>query len=131
MHGLDDNGALVFAASSASRDLADKLEGAFGGAEIGLGEGGVGVDDADQSHVREIETLGDHLRAQEELEVAFGEAVEDGEVVGGFADGIGIEAGEVVVFFEVEEVGEFVLDALDAEAEQDDFAFAGGALLGD
>jgi hypothetical protein len=75
--------ARVLAPPGAPGDLADELEGALGGAEVGLGERGVGVDDADEADIGEVEALGDHLRAEQELEFALGEPVEDGEVVGG------------------------------------------------
>ena len=37
----------------------------------------VGVDDADERHAREVESLGDHLRAEQHVDVAPAHAVQD------------------------------------------------------
>src|SRR5204862_1551050 len=59
-----------FAAASASGDLREKLEGAFACSEIGQMQGEIGVDDSDECHVRKMQTLGDHLRADEDVDLA-------------------------------------------------------------
>ena len=69
--GLQDDFAGGLAASGASGDLGEELESALGGAEVRKAEGNVGSDDADQRHAMNVVTLGDHLRADKEIEFAF------------------------------------------------------------
>ena len=59
------------AASGASGNLGEELEGALGGAEVGEAESDVGTDDADQRDAVNVVALGDHLRADEQIEFAF------------------------------------------------------------
>ena len=53
---------------------------------------GVGVDDADQRHVREVEPLGDHLRAEQDVDLAGRNAREHALVAAGRAHGVGVHA---------------------------------------
>ena len=68
--GLHENFAGCFAASGASRDLGEKLERAFAGAEIGQMQSKIGVDDADQRDVRKMQTFRDHLCADQNIDLA-------------------------------------------------------------
>ena len=58
------------AAAGASGDLREKLERAFAGAEIGQMQREIGVDDADERDVRKMQTFRDHLRADENIDLA-------------------------------------------------------------
>src|SRR5262249_46559341 len=58
-------------ASGAARDLMQELERALGRARIAVGETEIGVDDADQVELGEMVTLGDKLRADDEVDAAF------------------------------------------------------------
>ena len=65
--GLQKRVARLVAASRASGRLTKKLERALGRARIGVGETDVGVDDADKSQKRKVMSLGDELRADDEV----------------------------------------------------------------
>ena len=67
---LHENFAVCLAAAGASGHLCEKLESAFAGAEIGEMQGEIGVDDSDKRHVREMQTFRDHLRADENVDLA-------------------------------------------------------------
>ena len=64
--GLDHHRPAVHRAVRAAGDLHHQLESPFGGPEIGVVQQIVGIEDADERHPPEIETLGDHLRADQE-----------------------------------------------------------------
>ena len=74
--GLQQGVALAFGPSGPPGRLAQELEGALGGARIGVGEADVGVDDADEGQKREVVALGDQLRADDEVELAARRGVE-------------------------------------------------------
>ena len=69
--GLQQCAAGAAGASGAAGHLAEELEGAFSGAEIAVGEAEVGIDHADQLEQREIVALGDELRADDDVDLAF------------------------------------------------------------
>ena len=68
--GLHENFAGCLAASGASCDLCEKLESAFACAEIGKMQGEISVDDTDKRYVRKMQTFRDHLRADENIDLA-------------------------------------------------------------
>ena len=68
--GLQQRMALALAAPRPPRRLAQELEGALGGARIGVGEADIGVDHADEGQKRKIVALGDELGADDEVEFA-------------------------------------------------------------
>ena len=57
------------AASGAAGDLRQQLERALGGAEVGEAEPDVGGDHADERDARKVVPLGDHLRADEDVDL--------------------------------------------------------------
>ena len=61
--GLDEDFAFHFAAARASGDLGEEGEGALASAEVGGVEGEVGIEDADEGDVGEVEAFGNHLGA--------------------------------------------------------------------
>ena len=75
--GLDDDLALPSASSGATADLCHLLEAALVGAEIGIGNEVVGGEDSDDADVVEVESLGDHLCADKDVDAVFVEIVED------------------------------------------------------
>ena len=68
--------ALPGLAPGAARHLMQKLEGALGRARIAVRKAEIGIDDADQIELREMMALGDELGADDDVELAFGDAVE-------------------------------------------------------
>ena len=70
---LDDRYAPPLAAPRAASDLGQQLERPLGRAEVGQAEPHVRRDDADECHAREVVALGDHLRADEHVELVRAE----------------------------------------------------------
>src|SRR5205814_975244 len=64
-------------ASSATSDLAHELERALGGAEVGKIDADIRIDDANQRDIREIESFRDHLRAEQDVDLAPADTIED------------------------------------------------------
>jgi hypothetical protein len=73
---LNEHGAGPIASTRAPGDLHQDLEGSLRRTVIGHRERGVGVDDADERHARQIVALGDHLRADEDVHFARAHALE-------------------------------------------------------
>lgn len=95
LEGLDENGGLVeMTAADATDDLGEEVEGALFGGEVGEGEAGVGLDDADSGEFGEVETFGDGLGADENVDFAEFEGVKAGGDGFGFFV-VGVEAGDV------------------------------------
>jgi hypothetical protein len=67
---LDEHGAAARAATCAAGHLREQLERALAGAEVGQVHRDVGIDHADERDVREVEALRDHLRAEQDVDVA-------------------------------------------------------------
>ena len=78
---LHEHLALDIAAAGATGDLREQLEGALARAEIRLMQREVGVNDADERHVREMQALGNHLRADENVGLARAKIAEDFPVI--------------------------------------------------
>ena len=70
---LHKNFAGCFSASCASGDLCEKLKRSFAGAKIGHMQREIGVDDSDQRHIWKMQTLRDHLCANEYVNFASAE----------------------------------------------------------
>src|SRR5215472_2689200 len=68
--GLNQHAAGEIAAAGAAGDLREELEGALGGTKVGHGERRVCTDDTDECDAMEVVALGEHLRADEEVECA-------------------------------------------------------------
>ena len=54
-------------------DLRQQLEGSLTGAEVGSVQADVRIDDANKSHIGKIEPLGNHLGADENIDLAGAE----------------------------------------------------------
>ena len=74
--GLHENFAGGFAAARAARHLREQLKRPFARAEIGKVQREIGVDDSDERDVREMQTLRDHLRADENVDLAGAEGAQ-------------------------------------------------------
>jgi len=75
--GLDVDFTGAVAASGASGDLGEELEGLFGGTEVGHVEAGVGIDDADEGHAGVVMAFGEHLGADEYVNFPAGKTLQD------------------------------------------------------
>ncbi len=129
LESLDDDASDVeMSAPDAADDLSEEFEGAFFGGEIGEGEAGIGLDNADGSEVGEVEAASESLGADEDLDFAgFDVVIEVGEVGAFFV--VAVEAGD---FGFGEDAGEFGLEKFSAEAFVDNAGFmAVGAAGGD
>ena len=67
---MHENFARRFAAAGAAGDLGEQLKGPFARAEIRHVQREIGVDDSDQRHVRKMQTFRDHLRADQDVDLA-------------------------------------------------------------
>ena len=65
--GLQDDFAAQHTAASAPGDLGQELEDPFTSAIIGQRQANIGADDADQRDQRQVQALGDHLSADEDI----------------------------------------------------------------
>ena len=74
--GLHENFARRFAPAGAARNLGQQLERSFASAEIRHMQREIGVDDSNESDVRKMETLRDHLRADENVDLTDTESME-------------------------------------------------------
>ena len=71
-----------------------KLKCPFGGTEIGEAQRHVSADHADQRDPVNVVTLGDHLRADEQIEFAIIERAQSAFEIIVTADSVAIEAGD-------------------------------------
>ena len=76
--GLNHHLAPFGAASGASGHLHHQLKGPFGGPEIGVVHQVVGIEDAHQRDAPEIESLGNHLRTDQNVGLSGFEVGDDG-----------------------------------------------------
>ena len=68
--GLHENFPLDFSASGAPGNLREELERTFRRAEIRHEQPHVRIYDPDQRHIREMQPLGDHLGADQDVQFA-------------------------------------------------------------
>ena len=99
------------------------MEGAFAGAEIRQVQGQVGVDDADQRDVGEMQSLGDHLRAEQDIDLAGAKIAQDAAVIFLALQRVGIHAHDAGVG---KELVQGVFDFLRAQAGVADGRVAAG-----
>ena len=83
---LHEHAAAAGSPPRPSRHLRHKLERPLAGAEIGEMQAGIGVHHADDGDVRKVEPFGDHLRAQEDIDLARGDTLQN-VMMGPFARG--------------------------------------------
>lgn len=112
----DDAGGGEVAAPDAADDLGEEFEGAFFGREVGQGQPGVGLDDANGGEVREVKAARQGLSADEQINFAgFDRSIEVREAFG--TPIVSIETGE---FSLREQTAEFGGEELGADAFVDD-----------
>ena len=70
------------------------MKGAFARTEIWHVQGEVSVDDSNERDIREMETLGDHLSAEENIDLAGAEIAEDAAKIILTFQGVRIHAGD-------------------------------------
>jgi len=69
---LDKHLSLGLSASGTASHLRQKVKGAFGGAKIRQMKGDIGVHHTHKRHLREIKPLGDHLSANQDIQLTTG-----------------------------------------------------------
>ena len=74
---LDDRAAGPIAATGPTDGLGEELVRPLRGPLVGQVEGDVGADDADEGHLRDVEALGHQARADEDVEPAVAERIDD------------------------------------------------------
>lgn len=74
--GLDKYPAALHAAPRATGHLTQQLEASLGSPKVGKVYSDIGVDHANQRHVGEVEAFGDHLRAQQNVDITAANSVE-------------------------------------------------------
>lgn len=114
--GLDDDFSGQVAATGATGDLSEQLKDAFAGPEVGHMESDVGIEDAHQGDVGKMQAFGNHLSADEEVDLLRLKGVK--QITQGifFAHGVGIDAGDAG---SGKHFAEDVFDFLRAESLQD------------
>ena len=70
---LHENFSLGFAATGPTRHLSKQLESPFARAEIGKMQRQIRVNDSDQRHVRKMQTFGNHLRPNQDVDLSGAE----------------------------------------------------------
>jgi len=91
------------------------------GAEIGEVEGRVRVDDADHGHVRHVEALRDHLRADDDVRLSAPQPAERLAVVLARPHAVAVHAGDGELR---QALPDFLLDLFGADAEVPELAYA-------
>ena len=124
--GLDDNLALVAMSAGTAADLGHLLKRPLESPEVGEVDEVVGAHDAHHADVVEVQPLGNHLCAHEDVDAAVLEIVDNLDIAVLLRGAVQIHAGHLGVG---EKDGEVVLDALGAEAfHREVVAMACGAL---
>ena len=75
--GLQEHQPLATFAACPAADLCHHHEGMLVGAEVGIVEHGVGIEDAHHGDFVEIQSLGDHLCADEQVGTSGGEVADE------------------------------------------------------
>ena len=114
---LNEHLALDIASPGPATDLGEQLEGALTRAEIRLMETQVGMNDAHQSDIREMQSLSDHLGAHQNINFANPEIGEDAPIILLPLQGIRIHAFDPSVR---EPLTQRILNALGADARKPD-----------
>src|SRR5271170_3918585 len=114
---LHKNFALDIAATGATGDLREQLEGAFTRAKIRLMQREVGVNDADERDVPKMQSLRDHLRADKNVGLARAKIAEHFAVIILALHRVGVHALDARLR---KKFGERLLDFLCARAGKPD-----------
>src|SRR6185437_6921812 len=90
--GLQNYFSRDLATPCATRNLRQQLEGAFRGAKVGKAERHIRANNSNQRDAVDVVALGDHLRADQEIEFAVAERMQGALEVRMAVDSIAIEA---------------------------------------
>ena len=90
--GLDHDSPGARRPPRATGNLSEQLEGAFGGPKVGHVEAKIRSDHADQLNAREIMALGDHLRADHDVDRFVPESQQDRLRLAALASDVAIES---------------------------------------
>ena len=91
---LDEDPPALCTPPCSSRHLRDKLKRPLARAKIREMQAGVGVHDTDDRDIGEVESFGDHLRAEQDVHVSAGETLEDVMVRPLARGGVEVHAGD-------------------------------------
>lgn len=127
--GLNQHPPRQITAAGPSRHLGEEGEGPFGGTEVGKIESEIGIDDADEGDAGEIVSFGNHLRADEDVDLSRQHRFDNLAMCALVAGGVAIHAadtrlgkGRPQLFFEAFCPGadRFQIDAVAGRAERRD-----------
>ena len=113
-HGLDDHPARFLAPAGPAGDLGDQLEGLLRRPEIRHIESAVGPHHPDQGDMGEMVALGDHLGADQDIDLPRPHRLEDLQKVPAVGGGIGIKTGDAGLG---QEQPRLLFDPLGAESD--------------
>lgn len=119
--GLDEDSPGDLPPSGASGDLREERKGPLGGAEVRLMQGDVRQRHAHHRDALQMQALGDHLRAQNDVDVAGFHGLPFALEVMASAGGVLVQADELPVG---EKLPEGVFEALRAQADLNGLALA-------
>ncbi len=114
---LDKHLSGSVATSGTTRNLADELECPLGAAEIGQVERGVGRGHAHQRHAGIIVSLGDHLGADQDVDLSVFQPFQNAGMASFPGSGVAVHPGYAGVW---EKLFDFFFDTLGAAAEKGD-----------
>ena len=123
---LEDNQSATVLTTCSATDLRHHHEGMFVGAEIGVVEHRIGIEDTHDGDAIEVEALGNHLRADKDIGTTCGEVIDDTFVGLTGAGGVEVHAGDAGLG---EEGAHLVLDLLRAVAPRLEFMATTGRTL--
>jgi hypothetical protein len=111
--GLDDHLPLGLAATSTTRNLSQELKSPFPSTEIGRVKAYIGIDNANKGDVREIESLGDHLCTQQDIDLTGSEFSQYFDIRTSTGHGVGIHPRKTCLW---KKSPDCLLDPLGADA---------------
>ena len=114
---LQNDQTALAATSGSSADLRHHHEGMLIGPEIGLVEHGVGIEDAHDGHLVEVEALGDHLGANEQVGTSGTEVADDALVGLARTGGVEVHTADAGLREDVAHGGLYLLGAVAARTQ--------------
>src|SRR6516162_9391168 len=117
IEGLHEHMSAARSPPRAAGNLRQKLKGALGRPEIGDVQADVSIDDAHQSDVGKVKSLGDHLCAEKDVDQSLAEGGEHPAVAAGLAHRVAVhpanhEVGKLLLYLGLQP---FRADALKAD----------------
>ena len=119
---LNDDFARAIAAARAARHLRQQLKRSLRGAKVRQRQRGIRRENSDQRHEREVVSLGDHLRSDQNVDLALSKTAKHALEVANVLHGVAVDASDARIREQFPQVG---LDTLGALADiMDVFALA-------